>query len=433
MRSRVEKYKRGRPTVAAEGGSLGRLLAIPRVRAVAIASALARMPFAMGGVALIIFVHSRTGSFGDAGAVAAAFTLAFAVAGPVLGRLVDRRGPRSVLLPGATLSSLAVLAVVVLGEQRAPLVALLLVAAVAGAAMPPISGILRRAWPSMVEPEEVPSAYLLDSILIETIFITGQLLTGVLAVAIDPAAPLVFAAAAGVAGTAWFVVRPEIAEIPPSPHDHRSRMGAMASPTIRLLVVTGIPIGFTFGALDVALPAFGAGHGSAAIGGLLTAMLGVGSVIGGVVYGIYGSRLGDLRQACLRLAAIQPLLSLLLLLAPSPLAMVLPAMLAGTYTAPIITVRSRIAQIAMPPGTGTETFTWILLAVMVGVSAGSLLAGPVVEATSWRAGVGLAVALPLAALPILIAAREYLPRDDRSGPVVTSMGREGVRVPASDG
>jgi len=113
--------------------------------------------------------------------------------------------------------------------------------------------------------------------------------------------------------------------------------------------------------------------------------------------------------------------------------MVLPAMLAGTYTAPIITVRSRIAQIAMPPGTGTETFTWILLAVMVGVSAGSLLAGPVVEATSWRAGVGLAVALPLAALPILIAAREYLPRDDRSGPVVTSMGREGVRVPASDG
>jgi MFS family permease len=410
MRSRVEKYQRGRPTVAAEGGSIGRLLAIPRVRAVAVASALARMPFAMGGVALVIFVHSRTGSFSDSGAVTAAFTLSFAVAGPVLGRLVDRRGPRSVLLPGATLSALGVLATVALGEGRAPLVALVFAAAVAGAAMPPISGVLRRAWPSMVEPEELPSAFLLDSILIETIFIAGQLLTGVLAVAIDPAAPLVFAAAAGLGGTAWFVARPEIAAIPPSPHGRGSRIGALASPAIRLLVVTGIPIGFTFGALDVALPAFGAGHGSAAIGGLLTAMLGVGSVLGGVVYGIYGTRLGDLRQACLRLAAVQPLLSLLLLLAPSPLAMVPPAILAGTYTAPIITVRSRMAQIAMPPGTGTETFTWILLAVMVGVSAGSLAAGPLVEAAGWRAGVGIAAALPLAALPILIAAREHLPR-----------------------
>src|SRR5436305_1171745 len=142
MRSVVETYKSGGPTVAAESGSIGRLLAIPRVRAVAIASALARMPLAMGGVGLVLFVHSR---------------------------------------------------------------------------------------------------------------------------------PLVFAAAAGLGGTAWFVVRPEIAGIPPSPHGRGSRIGALASPAIRLLVVAGIPIGFTFGALDVAFPAFGADHGSAAIGGLLTA------------------------------------------------------------------------------------------------------------------------------------------------------------------
>ena len=61
---------------------------------------LARLPFGMGGVALVIFVHARTGSFGIAGLVTGFYTLAFALAGPLLGRLVDRRGPLPVLRPG---------------------------------------------------------------------------------------------------------------------------------------------------------------------------------------------------------------------------------------------------------------------------------------------------------------------------------------------
>jgi MFS family permease len=398
------------PTNAAERASIARLLAMPRVRALAIASALARLPFGMGGVALVIFVHSRTGSFGASGAVTGAYTLSFAIAGPILGRLVDRRGTRLILLPAAAIASLAVLAIVALGESGGPVAALVAAAVAAGAATPPISGVLRRTWPSLVAPDELPAAFLFDSILIEVVFVGGQLLTGLLAVAIDPAAPLVFAAVVGLLGAAWFVSRPEVAEMPPAPRHHHSRAGALASPAIRLLVITGIPIGFTLGALDVALPAFGAGHGNSALGGIFTALLGVGSVLGALLYGVHASRLGDLRQANVRLAIAQPLLSLPLLLAPSPLVLIVPAVLAGTYVAPILTVRSRIAQIAMPPGTGTETFTWLLLAVMVGVSAGSLAAGPLVEASGWRLGVAVGIAIPTAALPLLIGRQKLFPR-----------------------
>ena len=69
------------------------------------------------------------------------------------------------------------------------------------------------------------------------------------------------------------------------------------------------------------------------------------------------------------------------------------AVLAGSFAAPMITLRSRLAEAAMPPGTGTETFTWLLLAVMVGVSASSALAGPLVELGGWRLGVLLAIAV----------------------------------------
>jgi hypothetical protein len=308
-------------------------------------------------------------------------------------------------------AALAMFAIIALGEAGAPVAALVAAAVLAGVATPPVSGVLRQSWPGLVEPAELPVAYLFDSVLIEIVFVSGQLLTGLLAATIDPAAPLVFAASVGLVGACWFAWLPEVRGMVATAEHHHRRAGALASPAIRLLVVTGIPIGFTFGALDVALPAFGADHGSSAMGGLFTALLGIGSVIGALVYGLYGSRLGDLRQANVRLAIAHPVLSLPLLLAPSPIFMVAPALLAGLYAAPILTVRSRIAQIAMPPGTGTETFTWLLLAVMVGVSLGSLVAGPLVEASGWRLGVVAGIAVPAVALPLLLVRQRILPAD----------------------
>ena len=48
----------------------------------------------MFGVSIIVMVSSRRGSFGLAGAISAVAILVLAAAGPILGRLVDKRGPR---------------------------------------------------------------------------------------------------------------------------------------------------------------------------------------------------------------------------------------------------------------------------------------------------------------------------------------------------
>jgi predicted MFS family arabinose efflux permease len=45
---------------------------------------------------------------------------------------------------------------------------------------------------------------------------------------------------------------------------------------------------------------------------------------------------------------------------------------------------------------------------MIGASAGSALAGPVVQTGGWRAGVVLAAALPALGLPLILARRELL-------------------------
>jgi MFS family permease len=391
------------------GGQWARVVRAPQVAPLSIASVVARMPFGMGNISLVIFVHARTGSFGVAGLVTGFYTLAFALAGPLLGRLVDRRGPRVVLAPLAVVCALALGAVVAIGEASAATLPLIGASAVAGAAVPPVSGVLRRTWAELVPRQDLHTAFLFDSVLIEIVFVCGPLLTGLLAAAVDPAAPLLVSAAFVLVGTAWFLLVPMVRGERPAEHENRHPAGALASASIRYVTLSGLPLGASIGALDVAMPAFGAAHGNSALGGLFVASIACGSMLGAIAFGVIGRWFGDLRQASVRLGLYQPLVIVPLLLAPSPVALVPLAVLTGTFVAPMMTLRSRIAELTMPPGTGTETFTWLLLAVMVGASASSAVAGPLVQAGGWRVGVVLAIALPVAALPALLAGRRLLP------------------------
>ena len=106
----------------------------------------------MGAVALILFIHGETGSFGSAGVVTGAFTVGIGATGPLLARLIDRRGSRHVIVPAALVSAAGFLAVVALGKAGAGTVPLAVAAAIAGCGTPPVGGVLRQHWPELVAP-----------------------------------------------------------------------------------------------------------------------------------------------------------------------------------------------------------------------------------------------------------------------------------------
>lgn len=406
-------------------GAYAHALAPARVKATVCASVLARLPVGMGAVALVLYVHRVTGSFAAAGIVAGAFTIGLGITGPVLGRLIDRRGSRPVLLPAAAVAAGSLAAVVLLGDSGAGTGPTALAAGLAGAATPPISGVMRQRWPHLVPARDLPTTFAIDSLMVEAIFISGPLLAGVFAATLGPAAGLLAASGSGLLGTLWFA---SLAELPPAGEAgaRRGWAGAAASRGIRLLILTGIPMGGTFGALDVALPAFGSLHGNSALGGPFAAALSFGSALGGLLYGAWPHRLGHPRRAFLLLAALQSATCLPLLLAPDVPEMFVAAALAGTCVAPLVNVRNQLAHETMPPGTGTEGFTWLSLSITLGAGLGSALAGPLVEAGGWRAGAIVACALPAAAALLGLAGRGALLPEaaEKPAPLLAAAGEE---------
>ncbi|MGD9735277.1 MAG: MFS transporter [Solirubrobacterales bacterium] len=389
----------------AGAGAYRRVLGLPGVPPLAISSVLARLPVGMAAIGLVLYVRHETSSFAAAGAVAAGFAVGVGLTAPLLGRLVDSHG-RLTLLPAAVVSSLGLGGVVALGSAGAATPLLVASSCLAGIGTPPIGGVFRHRLAELVAAADRPTAFAVDSILIEVFFITGPLLAGGLAATAGPAEGLIAAALLGLVGAVWFTL-----QLPPHRRDlvgERPRGGALVSAAIRVLVLAGLPIGACFGALDVALPAFGVAHGSAALGGPLGASLAFGSALGGVFYGTRPRAFGPPQLAILRLAAVWTLLLLPLVFAPSVAAMFFLAVVSGLCLAPLISVRSELVGEALPPGTGNEAFSWISVSIALGASAGSALAGPLVEGGGWRLGVAFACAVAATGFLLLFSRRQLL-------------------------
>jgi MFS family permease len=362
------------------------IIRTPHVGRLFAASLLARLPMGINGLAIVLLVRAETGSFAVAGATSGALALGSGLGAPLTGRIIDALGART-LLALAAVNAAGLLAVVGLARASAPASALVAAALVSGAAFPPASSVLRTRYPVLFagRPALMQGAFALDSVLTESIFTVAPLLVAVLVVLFEPAAALLLSAAAVVAGSAALV-----AALPPAEdhaaHARRGRLGALAAPGIRTLVASMLPVGFAFGTLEVALPAFADAQGRPELAGVLLALLAVGSVAGGLVYGARPRR-GTLAGAHLRMAVALPLSMLPLALAGSPLAMALLVLPAGTMIAPLIATRNELAGAVAPAGSQTEAYTWPLTALVAGIAGGAAVAGALSDATSWQVAV----------------------------------------------
>jgi MFS family permease len=379
------------------------VLRVPHVTALIAATLLARFPIGINALAIILYLRAERGSFAVAGAVAGALAAGSGVGAPVQGRLVDRFGQRRVLVPLGLAHGTALGLIV--GSAAAGAAVLVRVACgfLAGFAIPPTSSVLRSMWPTLLRdrPELIPSAYALDSVLIELIFVLGPLLTAVVATLLSPPAALIVSAASVIAGTIMFTALPPSRAMQPEPDRVRPGvLGALASPGVRTLVLTSLPAGVGIGICEVTIPAFSHEMGAAAAAGVLLALWSLGSAAGGLAYGAWHDR-PALNGVHIAVTAALPISLLPMAVAPSVGAMALIVIPGGMFVAPLLATRNELIGWVAPDGSRTEAYTWPVTAFVGGIAIGSALAGTLVEQASWHAA--FLVAAASAAIGAIVA------------------------------
>jgi MFS family permease len=368
-----------------------RILRHPRMAGLFAAALVARLPIGINGLAVVLFLREETGSFAVAGAVAGGLALGMGVGAPFVGRLVDRLGAR-VLVPLAIGNAVGILALLVLGQADAPPPLLVALGVATGAVYPPSPSVLRARFPELLreQPALVPSAYALDSVLLELTFVLAPLLVVAVIAVLGAGAALVVSAGTVLLGVGVFVWL-----LPPDGprahgHEEAGLLGVLRAPGIRTLVMTMVPVGFAIGALEVAVPAFSHDQSRAELAGVLLATWSMGSAVGGFVYGAR-VRQSPLPLVHLRLTLLLPLGFLPLLVAPSMAVMAVLLIPAGLFIAPIIATRNELASQAAPPGTKTEALTWPLTALVGGIALGAAGGGALIDASGWHAAATAAV------------------------------------------
>jgi predicted MFS family arabinose efflux permease len=367
-----------------------------------------RLPFAINALAVLLFVRDVSGSFAGAGVVSGALALGSAVGAPLQGRLVDRRG-EGMLMTLASVHAASLLAIWSLGEAGASVAVLAALALLAGVAFPPTGSVLRSRWPQLVgdRPDLIRSAYAFDSVMIETAFVAGPLVTALGVALLAPEAMLGLSAGLMLAGTALFVAALPATDARPQDAGGGGLWGALSSPGIRTVALASFPVGFCFGTIEVGLPAFSHEHGSDELAGVLLAIWSAGSLVGGFLYGARPPR-APLLDVHTRLALLLPLACLPLVASGSPISMAVLVALAGAPVAPLIASRNELVSAIAPRGAQTEAFTWPLTALVAGLSVGAATAGLLVDASGWETAMLVgAVTAGLGAL-LVVSRRETL-------------------------
>jgi MFS family permease len=153
---------------------MGAIASTPGARRLLGTSIVARLPLTMLSVGLLVHARHLTGSFAAAGAFDATYAVALGLGGPVLGRIVDRRGQTAVLLASSAAAA-ALLAIVALLPVGAPLPLLLALAGAIGAALPPLGACLRALVPKLMpDPDAARAFYAIDATALELTWISWR-------------------------------------------------------------------------------------------------------------------------------------------------------------------------------------------------------------------------------------------------------------------
>ncbi len=341
------------------------------------AAVLSRVVLGMAVVSVVLLVRRSGYGYDLAGVTAAVMSLGTAVATPVWGRLVDRRGPRRLLLVLGPAYALAAIGLAAAVTRATPVAVVLAAAVVLGLAFPPVSPVARVGWRRLYGIELRDRAFSLDGVTTELGFVTGPILAAALVDLVAPWVAVVVAGLAMAVATVLFGRSELIRGIPGTPATIRG--GALRVPGVRVLMGVFALVGVGFGTLDILAPAVAEANLRPTLAGFVLAAFALGSAVGGLVYGSRtwpGTRHGRL---LVLLVGLMVSLSAVTLVLDDLVWFAVVAMVGGIVIAPAVVIIFALADDLAPASVVTEALSWLNTAVTAGAATGAAVAGNLVE------------------------------------------------------
>ena len=376
-----------------------RALASRPLRTALVLGTLVRGPVFASGVLLTVHVVTTLGrSYAAAGALTAVATVAIAGSGPWRGRLLDRFGLRRVVAPSIVVAAVC--------WSIAPFVdywLLLVLAVVAGLFVVPTFSITRQAVIAAVPESERRTAISLDGAALELSFMLVPALAVWAAAQWSTSWVLFVTQMLGVVGgIAIWVVDPPLrgageegigaVGVPRRSWFRLPFLAVCLAATASTLVLAGSDIGFV-----AAMREFDAMSQI----GLVLALWGLGSLVGGLLYGGLHRSI-----SAFWLLAGLAVVTLPMALASSPWSLALLGFVAGLLCAPTITATIDQASRIVPAQARGEAMGWHGSFLTAGGALGAPIAGVAIDRGGAAAGFVIVALLGLAvAVTGLLASR----------------------------
>ena len=368
------------------------LLKTPGLARIVATQLLARMPAGMFSIGLLMHSEHVYGNYASGGAVLAALSIGMAVAGPVISRQLSRWGTLPVLLTCLLLATAALTPMILI---PLPLWAMTMLAAIAGATIPPVQPTVRTLYPKLVPHHLVTPLFGLDAALQEIIWALGPVGITTMVVLLGSVTALLIVVALQLVGVVLFIFEPPVRElrIPKA----TGGFGRVAlRPAVLLMTVTSLLLIGSLAGMEAAVVAW-FGEGST-LGGFALAISSIGSLIGGLIMGHRPLGPWSLPIRLLVVAAGLGLASM----ASGFWTLSATLFAAGFGMAPAIAAVSSVIAASVPFADTAEAYGWITTGQLMGAALGAALAGVAIDASGGGAG-GMLVSFGIGALAAVVA------------------------------
>ena len=350
------------------------LLHTPFVARALVTSLLARLVYPTAGLAIVLLVVGRTGSYAAGGSSTAVLVAGAGIGGLGGSRLIDRGWARPVLYCTAVVSAAALVVLAAVPTRSLPV--LLAIIAVVGFTLPPVTPAVRSLWPVLLTTEDERAAmYSLEATVQELTWVVGPALAGGCAAASSARVAVVLAAAILLGGTAAFAWTPGLARLvaPSRAKVRRAEIVALAGP----MAVGALIIG-ALNSTEVSIIGTAGLAGARPAAGVLIAIWSAGSMCGGLVLGARPPRHGVRARLVVLLAASTAGTAALAAI-PGLVLLGVALFAVGALVAPALGALYGQVETLAPPAAVAQTFAVLGTVALGGGAVGSAVGGSLVQ------------------------------------------------------